>query len=152
MCVCTASTLQRELAKGKGVKLEKSTICKILKAKGYKWLPRAQKPKFSKKDREARMAFAQEVLDMTKDELRRHLAMCMDGVILSVPPNDPIDRENYCHVGETHMWRTRSEAAKASLAGGKAYDKQVPMSRAVSLWGGIGTGGFGIVLFRRPAT
>lgn len=52
-CICTASTLQRELKKEMDLTLDTSTICKILKAKGYRWLPRSQKPKYSKQDREA---------------------------------------------------------------------------------------------------
>ena len=45
------------------------------------------------------------------------------------------------------MWRTSSEAARPELSGEEAMNKQVPASRAVPLWGGIGSGGFGVVLF-----
>ena len=33
------------------------------------------------------------------------------------------------------MWRKASEAARPDLAGGDAMNKQVPISRAVPLWG-----------------
>ena len=38
--VCTATTLQRELLRDMGVKLDPSTIRKVLKKSGYKWLKR----------------------------------------------------------------------------------------------------------------
>ena len=75
--------------------------------------------------------------------------MAMDGVMLTLPPDDPIERENYCHVGEKHIWRKANEAAKAELAGGDMYNKQVPYSRAVPMWGGIGPGGFGLVTYHQ---
>eukprot|EP00973_Karenia_brevis_P034678 4785323-Karenia_brevis.AAC.1 len=68
----------------------------------------------------------------------------MDGVVLSVPPSAPEERENFCRIGESHMWRTRSEAACPELAGKDEYAKQLPKARAVPLWGGIGPGGFGL--------
>jgi len=146
-CACTSTTLQRELLREKGVQVECSIIRKVLTRNGYKWLPRAQKPKYSQEDKAARVVFAQEVLAMTPAELRSYLAMTMDGVVLTLPPADPVHRENYCRVGETHMWRTRSEAAKHELSGGERYTMQVPAARAVPMWGGIGPGGFGLVLF-----
>ena len=48
--VVTSTTLQREVAREKGVKMEASAIRKHLKASGYKWLPRTQEPKYSKED------------------------------------------------------------------------------------------------------
>ena len=47
------------------------------------------------------------------------------------------------------MWRKRSEAAQADLSGDDLYDKQLPATRAVPMWGGIGPGGFGLVLFHQ---
>jgi transposase len=55
-CVCTSTTLQRELAQTKKVKIDRSAIRKVLAAEGYKWLPRIKKPKYSdevKADRDA---------------------------------------------------------------------------------------------------
>jgi hypothetical protein len=146
-CVCTSTTLQRELVRDMGTDLDTSTIRKVLLRHGYRWLPRAQKPKHSKEVMAARLAFANEVLTMSHAQLERHVAMCMDGVVLSVPPANPLDRENYCRVGETRMWRKRDEAAKPDLAGGDAFSKQIPYARAVPMWGGIGPGGFGLVMF-----
>ena len=84
---------------------------------------------------------------MTQREYERHFPLSMDGVVLALPPADPVARHNYCHAGETHMWRTRREAAQPDLAGDDLYQKQVPQRRAVPMWGGIGPGGFGLVLF-----
>ena len=52
--VVTSTTLQREVAREKGVKMEASAIRKHLKASGYKWLPRTHEPKYSKDDKEER--------------------------------------------------------------------------------------------------
>ena len=65
-CVCTSSTLQRELLRETSVALEASTIRRVLQSKGYRWLPRCQKPKYSKEDKEQRLEFAEQVLAMTK--------------------------------------------------------------------------------------
>lgn len=146
-CICTSTTLQRELLRDRNIELECSTIRKILKKKGYRWLPRCQKPKYSTEDKLKRVAFSDEVLAMTKEEYGNHLTMAMDGVVVAVPPDDPTDRENFCRVGESHMWRKTGEAAKPELAGKDMYNKQVPYDRAVPLWGGIGKGGFGLVMF-----
>ena len=47
------------------------------------------------------------------------------------------------------MWRKRNEAAQADLSGNDMYDKQLPPTRAVPMWGGIGPGGFGLILFHQ---
>lgn len=146
-CICTSTTLQRELLREKHVQLATCTIRRILQKKGYHWLPRSQKPKFSKEDKRRRLAFAEEVLAMAPGEYRKSFAMAMDGVVLALPPDDPVDRENFCHVGETHMWRKRAEAAKPELSGADMYNKQLPYARAVPLWGGIGNEGFGLVMY-----
>ena len=44
------------------------------------------------------------------------------------------------------MWRKRSEAACPDLAGDDPYVDQVPLSRAIPLWGGVSAGGFAEVL------
>ena len=45
------------------------------------------------------------------------------------------------------MWRKPSESFLPKLAGDDDYPKQVPLSRAVPLWGGCSTNGFAVVLF-----
>ena len=150
ICICTSTTLQKELLKAKNVELETLTIRRVLAKHGYRWLRRSQKPKYSKEDREAMMDFAQEVVDMAPAELNKHLALCMDGVVVSVAPNDPTERENFCRAGDTHCWRTEDERESPDLAGGGKYlDKQVALNRAVPLWGGIGMGGFAPILFHK---
>ena len=148
-CVCTSSTLQRALLESKGVTLDCSTIRKVLKKKGYQWLPRSQKRKYSKKDRQHRVAFAKKFAKMSVARISKEYAMAMDGVVLSLPPTEGVDRENYCHVGETHIFRKVGEGGKPELGGGDAYDKQIPYARAVPMWGGIGAGGFGLVMFHK---
>ena len=147
--VCTSTTLQRELLREQDIRLACSTIRKVLLSKGYRWLPRGQKPKYSAADRAMRRGFAEEVVAMSTRQLGKHLTMAMDGVVLTLPPADPVHRENYCRVGESHMWRKRGEAAKPELSGQDMYNKQVPPARAVPMWGGIGPGGFGIVMFHQ---
>ena len=138
--LCTSTTLQRELKRDKKVTLEASTIRKVLKKHGYQWLPRAQKPKYSKDDKALRVKFA-------KKALFEKFQFSLDGIILHVPLVDATDRENYCRVGETHIWRKTNEAAMPELAGADSYDKQLPPSRMLPLWGGIGEAGFGLVFF-----
>ena len=45
------------------------------------------------------------------------------------------------------MWRKAGESASPELYGGSKYGKQIPLNRAVGLWGGISDGGFSEVLF-----
>ena len=55
--VCTSETLAREVAREYNTKLESSTVRKVLKAYGYKWLRRTQKTKYSPKVRKECPAF-----------------------------------------------------------------------------------------------
>ena len=95
------------------------------------------------------MAFAQRVLDMGPAQVKAKLSMAMDGVVLSMPPADPIDRLNWCRNGEGRMWRKRSEAASPELSGSADYGDQFPLARALPLWGGISAGGFAEVFFHK---
>ena len=45
------------------------------------------------------------------------------------------------------MWRKRNEANLPALAGKDEYKKQVPIARAIPLWGGVSEGGFAPVLW-----
>ena len=132
-----------------GLQLDVSTIRKILKVKGYRWLPRAQKPRLSPELMARRVAWAQAVLCLSDDALREKLSMSLDGVVLSTPPKEKADRENFCKHGDTHMYRRRSEAADPKLAGHDPYPDQVRPDRAVPLWGGISAGGAAIVTFHQ---
>ena len=149
--ICTSTTLQAEVSKTMHVKLECSTIRKCLSKHGYHWLPRRQKPKLSREDMNLRWAWVKRVLRTPRAELAKKMKtmMCMDGVVLPVPPSDPTERANFCKIGETHMWRKKGEAAKKELAGKCEYDKQIPRSRQVPMWGGIGPSGFGVVMFHK---
>ena len=144
--ICTSTTLQRELAKAKGITLETSTIRRFLTKKGYRWLPRAQKHKHDKKGKQARLKFAKSVVALSAAALREKLSFAMDGVVLGMPPSDPCGRLNFCRYGDSHMWRKPCEAASPELAGASTYGKQVPPERAVPMWAGISEGGFAIVL------
>ena len=147
--ICTSVTLQGILAKEKGVQLADSAIRKFLISEGYKWSPRAQKRLYSEKDMAKRYKFSVAVAKMSLMEIRKKLALSMDGVILTTPPTDPTDLANYCHNGETHMWRKDDEAALPELAGGHPYADQIPLSRALPLWGGISEGGFAEVVMHK---
>ena len=63
LCTCTATTLQREVLAAKGVSLDVSTIRKILSKRGFQWLPKARKRKYSKRRKQERLAFAKAALD-----------------------------------------------------------------------------------------
>ena len=147
--VCTSTSLQAVLMRGKGVKLDTSYIRKILRKRGYRWLPRCQKMKYSPEVAAARTRFAKEVAKMSAKALQGWLAFSMDGVILTIPPKDPTDRHNYCWEGVSNMWRKPGEAAHPELAGSDPYSKQVPLSQAIPLWGGIGPGGFAPVTYHK---
>ena len=147
--IVTSVTLQADLASEKGVEVEESTIRKLLRQRGYKWLPRCQKRKYTRAQRSVRVAFARAVLRLSKARLRAKLCMSMDGVVLSVPPASDIERFNYCWGGVSHMWRKRNEGNLPQLAGADDYDKQVPLARAIPLWGGLSGNGFAPILWHR---
>jgi transposase len=147
--VCTSVTLQKILVKEKGIEVEVSAIQKILKANGYKWLPRSQKRRYDKPAMKIRKLWAQEVADMTPAQVKAKLCMSLDGVVLSMPPADLTGRLNYCSSGVSKMWRKPSESNSPDLAGDDPYVHQLPLDRAVPLWGGISANGFSAVLFHR---
>eukprot|EP00973_Karenia_brevis_P018829 2580275-Karenia_brevis.AAC.2 len=141
-CICTSSILARELATKMYVQVEDSTVRKVLKRHGYKWLPRSQKQKYSPEVMKKRMTLAKSFKDLSPAAFRAKLSLAIDGVVLTIPPHDVTDRENYCHYGNTHIYRKKNEALMPELAGADPYAKQVPLSRAIPLWGAISEGGF----------
>ena len=145
--VVTSTSLAEDIAREQGVVVEASCIRKFLLKKGYKWLPRRQKRKYTQDDRTARDKFARRVLRLSKAELRFKLAMSMDGVVLSMPPASEVERFNYCWGGFSHMWRKPGEANSPRLGGNAGYDKQVPLARAIPLWGGCSAAGFQAVIW-----
>ena len=147
--VCSARTLQHEVARKKGVKLSISWVQKVLAKKGYRWLPRRQKRKYSAKARAGRVAFAKKILAMGVGGLHKRLSLAMDGVVLTLPPVDPTDRLNFCRQGEAKMWRKPTEGLCPALAGDDPFGKQVPLARAVPMWGGCSATGFAPVLFHK---
>ena len=72
-------------------------------------------------------------LKLPPSQLEAKLAFAMDGVVVTIPPKNDIDRENYCRYGDTHMWRKKTEAASPELAGQDPYAKQVPIGRAIPM-------------------
>ena len=147
--ICTSMSLQAALAKDLHVNISAAYIRKYLVMRGYKWLPRAQKRKYNAAMRRSRCAFADRFRGMSQPGLARHIAMAMDGVVLTVPPADPTDRKNYCLNGESHMWRKPGEAASPELAGADPYAKQVPLARCIPLWGAISARGFMHVVYHK---
>ena len=93
--VVTSSSLADAVARDKGVIIEAPSIRKFLQRRGYRWLPRSQKRKYTEDDRVRRMPFARSVLRLSEDALRFKLAMTLDGVVLSMPPASGVDRFNY---------------------------------------------------------
>ena len=140
--VCTSPVLQADLYKQMKVKLSTSAIRKHLESHGYRWRPRAQKRKYGKEAMVKRGWFAKKFNAMSSDAIDDHITFAMDGVILTAPPLDPLQRRNYCLHGVTHMWRKEDEAAKPDLAGDDPYADQVPLARAIPLWGAISSSGF----------
>ena len=96
-----------------------------------------------------RLKFAKGVLALSKAQLREKLSLAMDGVVLAMPPTDPTARMNFCRSGEEFMWRKPSEAFSPQLSGDDEYKNQVPLNRAVPLWGGLSSGGFASVVFHK---
>ena len=93
--VVTSVTLQVDLAKEKRIEVESSVIRKLLKRKGYAWLPRSQKRKYTREQKQERVAFAKSVLRLTQAALRDKLCMSLDGVVLSMPPGSEVERFNH---------------------------------------------------------
>ena len=147
--VCTSWTLQHEFARKKGIKLSVSWVRKVLAKKGYRWLPKRQKRQYSAAAKAARMAFAKKMLGKSVGDLRRRFSFAMDGIVLAMPPVDPTDRVNFCRQGEDRMWRKASEGLSPALAGDDPFGKQVPLGRAVPMWGGCSAKGFAPVLFHK---
>jgi hypothetical protein len=146
-CICTSSTLQQEVAKTLCVKVATSTIRNIVEAGGYNWSPRAQKPRLGADRMLVRKLWCEKVLKMSRAELENKFTLSMDGAVFSTPPKNAADRLNFCTVGDMHMYRKPSESSSPNLAGGTKYGKQVPLARAVPLWGGISRGGFKAIAF-----
>ena len=145
--ICTSTTLQVALTREMGIVVEASCIRKFLQSRGYKWLPRGQKKKYSPDDEKERLAFAKHVVRMTAPRLREKLSFAMDGVILGMPPKDPTRRLNHCHASETHMWRKPSERAVPELVGDDPFPKQCPVEQSIPLWAGVSAGGVAAVVY-----
>ena len=84
--VVTSVSLQADLARHKGINVDDATIRKLLKKRGYRWLPRCQKRKYSTQHKAVRVRFAKQVLRLTKAKLKEKLCLSLDGVVLSKPP------------------------------------------------------------------
>ena len=147
--VCTSVVLQHDLARQKRVKVTARWVRKVLGRNGFHWLPKRQKRRYSAAQRAQRMAFAKKVLALSARRLRERLSFAMDGVVLALPPVDPTDRWNFCRYGNDHMWRKRSEGLRPALSGNDPYGKQVPLPRALPMWGGCSAGGFAPVVFHK---
>ena len=148
-CICTATTLQQLLAKEMKVKASTRTIRRHLLSKGYKWCPRSQKRKYTAKDKRDRVKFALPLSRLGEDALAEYVTCAIDGVVISVPPQDETDRLNYCLHGQTHMYRKKDEAAKPELSGDDPYADQIPLSRAIPMWGAISALGFAEITYHK---
>ena len=147
--VCTSTCLQADLYTALKVKLSTSAIRKHLQNLGYHWLPRAQKRKYDGPMMIKRWDYAKKFARMGLDSIDDHVTLAMDGVIITAPPLDELERKNYCLHGVTHMWRKEGEAAKPELAGNDPYADQVPIARAIPLWGAISAAGFHEITYHK---
>ena len=103
--VCTSNVLQRALARKKKIIVEASTVRKHLKIAGYKWLRRLRKLRYTDAQREERKVFADQILKMTRAELMRDMHFCMDGVVLTIPPQGQVARPHYIRSPDLFVWR-----------------------------------------------
>ena len=147
--ICTSTSLQADLSKDLKVQLSSSSIRKYLSSKGYHWKPRCQKRKYDKEARAQRETFVIKYDNKGQKAIHEEISCAMDGVIVTVPPADELDRENYCWHGVTHMWRKDGEAASPELAGDDPYAQQVPLGRAIPLWGAISAKGFEVITIHK---
>jgi len=145
VCVCTSTTLARDLAAEKGVIASAAGIRKVLNRAGYQWLPRRRKRKYTKEQREKRVTWCEQTLEFSPLQLRQRLSLAMDGVVIQVPPHDPVDRHNFCWHGTTHMYRTRAEGDSEEFDANNNYPQQRVSGECVPLWGGISDNGFALV-------
>ena len=143
----TSADLTQMLAREKGITVEESSVRKVLKKAGYKYLPRSKKPKYNKVQREERLKFAKKYHAKSQKAIAESIHMFIDGVVFTIPPKDPTARENYCRSDVIKVWRRPDEHHLPELAGHDSYSKQVPSNRMVPLWGGLSAGGFGDVLW-----
>ena len=143
----TSTDLQAELAKEKGIHVEASSVRRALKAEGYRYLSRCQKPRYSKEQKEERYLFSSWLSGMSWEEVQANIDMSMDGVVFTRPPDEIVERENYCKADVTRVWRRPDEHSLPELAGHDPYAKQVPADRIIPVWGGIGRNGFAAVLW-----
>jgi len=141
--------LQDDVLKIMSVKVSGPAIRKFLHSKGYRWLPRSQKRIYNAEDRRLRLAFAKRILRVPVAELDKHVACATDGVVLTKRPVDPTEALNYCLHGETDMYRKRSEACKPELSGDDPYADQIPLSRAIPLWGAISSAGYRDIFYHK---
>ena len=81
--------------------------------------------------------------------MKRYTLMDASRQPASTPPTDSTERLNYCRHGEAHMWRKANETFSAQLAGDDDYNNQVPLARAVPMWGGCSAGGFAVIAFHK---
>ena len=139
--------LQALLAKEKHIIVHDSSIRKVLKNAGYKYLTRGKKPKYDAKQKETRLTFGKKYATKSQREIDDAIDFFMDGVVWTVPPKNETERENYCRSDIRKVWRRPDEHELEDLAGYDKYAKQVPHNRIVPMWGGISRGGFASVLW-----
>ena len=147
--VCTSSTVQSLVYTEYKLHVTAAGIRKHLISNGYHWVPRAQKRQYTGPQRKVRRAFAGRYRSKSLKGIHETICMAMDGVVLTVPPSDATDRKNFCMHGVTHMWRKRTEAALPELAGDDPHGNQVPLARAIPLWGAISAKGFREIAYHK---
>lgn len=104
--------------------------------KGCYYLHRDKKPKYNKDERAARVACAKLFAKCAPRTQKEKVHLCLDGVVSTIPPKGCVARENYIHSDTPTVWRRKDEHGLPELAGFNEFQKQVPPSRMIPLWGG----------------
>lgn len=84
----TSAGLAEDLAREKGVTVEASSVRKVLKNAGCKYLPRSKKLKYSKEEMKERVHFAKQFQNKSQAQIAAEIDLFMDGVVFSIPPAD----------------------------------------------------------------
>lgn len=106
--------------------------------KGFRYLPRAKKPKHDKKQREERCRFA------SKSEAAH---IFLDGVDFTMRTSGAEARESYCTADVSFVWRRPVENKLPDEARYTRYAKQVPKECTTPLWDWLGPSGVTAVLW-----
>ena len=114
---CTSTMLMRDLAHKKKVKVEASIIRRVLTEHGFRWMKRIKKRKYTPPQIAQRLAMGNKFANMSENKMEDELHLSMDGVVITRPPSNILERENYVRTDDAYLWRKPSERDLAELHG-----------------------------------